>query len=233
MACEPLAVLSRLTDVCTSVVRCDPDGYPGTGCAPSSPSSIARIQSLFGSYRRMYEELLWQHPPIQIDLGELRRRQTAVRTVNVVLSRCHESLLPLLRLLPYMMTVKGWRMRVVVLERCVDARDETRLASLDVRDSSPELRRVALRASPAIAINEYVKRVAAGSASEMAPEADAVLFIRSALLEMLQPHIPPVAKTLAAPELTASRDTLKLQDELFLRLREGWNVTHQVIACCE
>lgn len=230
MACEPLALLSRLTDVCTSVVRCD--GYRGEGasCDSSHPSHPTRIQSLFGSYRRTYAELLQQFPPVRIDLRELRRRPTAVRTLNVVLSRCHEPLLPLLRLLPFMMTVKGWRMRVVVLERCVDARDETRLASLDVRDSSPELRRIALRASPAIAFGQYVKRVASNVVSEMAPEADAVLFIHTALLERLQLRIQPVARTLAAPELATSRDAVKLQDELMLRLKEGWNATYQVCA---
>ena len=106
----------------------------------------------------------------------------------------------------------------------MDSEENAVLPSLDVRDLAPSLTRRVLRAAPASAFAQYIS-AATGAAAIGA--ADAVLFIRTRLLEELSRAVPPVVSPAAPAELRESRDSLQLQEELLVRLHEQWAATEQ------
>ena len=170
MACpamdRTLALLASNTDMCSSVMQCNVDAMAkaAAGCPPTPSSHIRRIQSLFGAFRRTYAELLAQHPSIKLDFRHLEKtRPRRKQPFDIVLSRCHEPLMPLLRVLPAALPAGAWvRLRVVVYERCSSFEDFRVLPSFDVRDTAPTVLRIALKAVQVNAFTAYMDSLRSG-----------------------------------------------------------------------
>ena len=238
MACEAptaLALLASHTDVCNSVLECDHAalGKSASTCPGwSEPAQVRRLQSMFGAFRRTYAELLQQHPSIPLELHDFyRSRHGPPKTLDVVLSRCHEPLLPLARLLPAMLPDTPWRMRLIVYERCADSEDGTILPSLDVRDSVLHLTRIALQAAPAGAFSEHIRRtLGQGATAQSWQAADALLFIRMRLLDAHSPAVPVVPPATTPATLATTHESVRLQEELLARLHKHWEAAETVRA---
>ena len=238
MACEAptaLALLASHTDVCNSVLECDHAalGKSASTCPGwSEPAQVRRLQSMFGAFRRTYAELLQQHPSIPLELHDFdRSRHGPPKTLDVVLSRCHEPLLPLARPLPAMLPDTPWRMRLIVYERCADSEDGTILPSLDVRDSVLHLTRIALQAAPAGAFSEHIRRtLGQGATAQSWQAADALLFIRMRLLDALSPAVPVVPPATTPATLATTHESVRLQEELLARLHKHWEAAETVRA---
>ena len=234
--CTPLesnlALLARHTDLCSSVLQCDAAKLEATAanCPSPQPSHVRRMQSLFGVLRRTYSEMLAQHPSLVFDLREFEQvHPRRPRAIDIVLSRCDEPLMPLLRILPAALQPSvRLRVRVVVFERCSIFPDRTLVPAFDVRDASPAVIRIAFRASPIVAFSSYISSViepsqmgwvSAGAAldksstgmtdfpipSDLIPPTEPtalVLFLKTRALDALIPPPPTLGSRLLRDERT-------------------------------
>lgn len=143
------------TDICSSVLVCRHETVASISrqlskCSlPPQPEVIRRVQSLFGSIRRMYEPLLTLHPSVSLDLRSLfmhSKRLPGAQTLDIVISRCHEPLWPALRVFPAALPPSmRLRARVIVYEHCTPGDHLETLPALDVRDSMLSIRHIAFR----------------------------------------------------------------------------------------
>ena len=148
---------------------------------PMLPDAVRQLQSLFGAVRRAYAALLMLHPSIPFELHSLlsllpdpqQAALAAPRQLEMVFSRCMESVRPALRILPAaLLPASRVRTRAVVYERCTPGAHMASLPTFDVRDQLTPLTRRVLhtnRSRDARDDPEPLNAAAATTESELTP----------------------------------------------------------------
>jgi hypothetical protein len=215
-----LRLLLDNTDACLSVFTCQPDTVvelrkQTAQCAQrASRPAVRHAQSLFGSFRRTYAPVLQQHPSLPVDLHKLRLDMERAlstssppkKSLDIVLTRCMDSISPAFRVLPAALTDLGHvRAKAVVFERCAPGQHLGELPTLDARDRILRVRRLVLRSNKTRTRQTDATTTGAGATDEIYPympaaissyvtsssgdEADLVLFLFPAA--QVPWHLPP------------------------------------------
>jgi hypothetical protein len=220
----------------------------------ASRPAVRHAQSLFGSFRRTYAPVLQQHPSLPVDLHKLRLDMERAlstssppqKSLDIVLTRCMDSISPAFRVLPAALTDLGHvRAKAVVFERCAPGQHLGELPTLDARDRILRVRRLVLRSNKTRTRQTDATTTGAGATDEIYPympaaissyvtsssgdEADLVLFLFPAGASALA-SAPPAKPLTHHPSPGAKRRFARRggnnpesnQQEMQRQLREQW-----------